>query len=135
MYACPESLDPKGATVIEKRMLQQQKAQWEGLPVTPHPMMDFRKVPSKKLMQRLDVLMFKDEGPLQEFSYQPEQLVVYMQQHAGKPAIPVVEKGSRVEKNQIIAEADGEISVPVHAPLSGSINRVTENEITIQRQS
>ena len=135
MYACPESLDPKGATVIEKRMLQQQKAQWEGLPVSPHPMMDFRKVPSKKLMQRLDVLMFKDEGPLQEFSYQPEQLVVYMQQHAGKPAVPVVEKGSQVQKNQIIAAAEGEISVPVHAPMSGYIDRVTKNEIIIQRRS
>jgi Na+-translocating ferredoxin:NAD+ oxidoreductase RnfC subunit len=134
MFACPESLDPKGATVIEKRILQQQGAKWEGLPVSPHPMMDFRKVPTKKLMQRLDVIMYKDEGPLQEFVFQPENLTVNLQQHAGKAARPAVEKGDRVEKYQIIADAPVEVSAPVHSPVSGTISEVNENNIVIQRQ-
>ena len=57
MYACPEGLDPKGATVIEKRLSREQHLQWSGRDITVHPMYDYRKVPTAKLKQRLD-----DEG-------------------------------------------------------------------------
>ncbi len=40
-YSCPEGLDPKGATVIEKQSALSCNARWEGLPVRPHPMIDY----------------------------------------------------------------------------------------------
>jgi electron transport complex protein RnfC len=42
-----------------------------------------------------------------------------MQQHVGGPARPVVLVGQTVRKGQLIAEAQGNISAPVHAPTSG----------------
>ncbi len=67
MYACPEGLDPKGAAVIEKRLAKEQQLKWNGSDIAVHPMFEYRKVPTQKLMQRLDVMMFRDEGPLEEY--------------------------------------------------------------------
>lgn len=133
LYACPESLDPKGATVIEKRILQETNKKWEGLPVSPHPMMEYRKVPTKKLMQRLDVFKYKDEGPLIEIDFRPDKVKIPLNQHIGAPAQVVVEEGARVEKYDLIAKAVGTISTNVHASIDGRVAEINENEIVIQR--
>ncbi len=54
----------------------------------------------------------------------PERLVVPVSQHIGAPARPVVKKGDRVLAGQVLAEAVGFVSVPVHAPTSGTVRRV-----------
>jgi Na+-translocating ferredoxin:NAD+ oxidoreductase RnfC subunit len=133
LYACPESLDPKGATVIEKRILREQNLSWEGLPVNAHPMLDYRKVPTKKLMQRLDVLMFKDEGPMAEMNFNPDIVRIALDQHIGNPALPVVASGDTVKKFDLIARADGKISSNIHASIDGDVIDINEHEIVIQR--
>ncbi len=50
-----------------------------------------------------------------------EDLVVPLNQHVGGTAIPLVQLGEYVMKGQKIAEADGLISCPVHAPSSGKV--------------
>lgn len=52
----------------------------------------------------------------------PEKLYVPLQQHIGAPAVTVVKKGDAVKKGQVIAVAQGNISAPVHAPTSGTVN-------------
>jgi len=51
----------------------------------------------------------------------PKQLVLPITQHVGSPATPVVGIGERVLKGQLIADADGAISAPVHASSSGKV--------------
>ena len=51
----------------------------------------------------------------------PAQLVLPITQHVGSPASPVVGIGERVLKGQLIADADGPISAPVHASSSGKV--------------
>ena len=51
----------------------------------------------------------------------PEYLVLPLNQHIGSPSKPVVNPGDSVLKGQVIAEAANDISVPLHAPTSGSI--------------
>lgn len=51
----------------------------------------------------------------------PSQLIVPLAMHVGEPAAPVVKIDERVLKGQLIAEADGIISAPVHAPSSGKV--------------
>jgi electron transport complex protein RnfC len=58
--------------------------------------------------------------PIQHLSA-PETLVVPLLQHAGLEAKPVVAKGDEVLKGQVIAEAHGAISAPVHSPVSGKV--------------
>ncbi|MDJ0709754.1 MAG: electron transport complex subunit RsxC [Woeseiaceae bacterium] len=51
----------------------------------------------------------------------PAQLILPIEQHVGEPAQPVVDIGDRVLKGQPVAEPDGEMGVPVHAPTSGTV--------------
>lgn len=51
----------------------------------------------------------------------PPQLVLPITQHVGDPSQPVVGIGERVLKGQLIAESDGTLGAPVHAPSSGEI--------------
>ncbi|MFP6849619.1 MAG: electron transport complex subunit RsxC [Pseudomonas sp.] len=52
----------------------------------------------------------------------PKRLTLPLNQHIGAPAEPVVAVGERVLKGQLIAAANGFVSVPVHAPTSGTIS-------------
>lgn len=52
----------------------------------------------------------------------PRRLVLPLSQHLGAPAEPCVAVGERVLKGQKIAEAQGTVSVPLHAPTSGTVS-------------
>ncbi len=54
----------------------------------------------------------------------PAQLVLPLHQHIGAPAVPVVSVGDHVLKGQLIATAEGFVSVPLHAPTSGKISAI-----------
>ena len=54
-------------------------------------------------------------------AFLPRYLVLPVQQHIGAPAMPIVNVGEHVLKNQCIAKADGHVSVPVHASSSGTV--------------
>ncbi len=54
----------------------------------------------------------------------PPHLVILMGQHAGKPAAPCVREGQQVRRGEKIAEAQGFISAPIHAPADGVIRSI-----------
>jgi len=56
----------------------------------------------------------------------PERVFMPLHQHVGGAARPVVLVGQKVRKGQLIAEAQGNISAPIHAPVSGTILAVGE---------
>lgn len=51
----------------------------------------------------------------------PDELIFPLSQHIGAPAAPIVAVGDKVLKGQMIAEAKGFVSVPVHASSSGEV--------------
>jgi len=55
----------------------------------------------------------------------PKQVIIPLVQHLGKPAKPIVKKGSEVKAGEIIAEQDGFISSPIHSPVSGKVSKIT----------
>ena len=59
----------------------------------------------------------------------PPELVIPLSQHIGAPAKPAVQVGDRVLKGQVIARARGFVSVPKHAPTSGTITAIEERLI------
>ena len=61
--------------------------------------------------------------PIKQFPFAPV-MIVPLQQHIGKPALAVVREGQEVERGQLIAEPDGFLSVAMHAPASGVIQRI-----------
>ena len=52
------------------------------------------------------------------------RMIVPLAQHIGKPARPIVKVGQEVERGQLIAEADGYMSVPHHAPATGLVEAI-----------
>lgn len=51
----------------------------------------------------------------------PERVFIPLSQHIGAPCKPVVDKGAKVRKGQVVGEAAGFVSVPVHASISGTV--------------
>ncbi len=56
----------------------------------------------------------------------PAKLYLPLQQHLGGAARPVVLVGQKVKKGSLIAEAQGAVSAPIHAPTSGTIVAVSD---------
>ena len=54
----------------------------------------------------------------------PDEIVLPLRQHAGKPAVPIVRPGDRVERGDTVAEADGWVSVPIHASAAGTVRSI-----------
>ncbi|MBR5224663.1 MAG: RnfABCDGE type electron transport complex subunit C [Clostridia bacterium] len=55
----------------------------------------------------------------------PARVTIPMAQHAGAPAAACVKVGQTVNMGQVIGEAQGYISAPVHASVSGKVVAVT----------
>ena len=133
MYSCPEGLDPRGATVIEKRLARTQGQSWPAAVMAVHPMFDYRKVPTQKLKQRLDVLQFRDEGPLSNIVFSPSKVQLPLSAHFGTPASPTVDVDQTVRRHQLIARASGKVSSNVHASIDGRVVAITKDEIHLER--
>ena len=57
----------------------------------------------------------------------PKTVEIPMSMHIGKPAIPTVKVGDLVKVGQKIGEADGYISSPVYASVSGKVTKITDH--------
>lgn len=61
--------------------------------------------------------------PIRRMPY-PDEVVIPLRQHTGKPARAIVRPGDRVERGDKVAEADGNLSVPMHASAAGRVRDV-----------
>jgi H+/Na+-translocating ferredoxin:NAD+ oxidoreductase subunit C len=52
------------------------------------------------------------------------KIIVPLAQHFGKPAKAIVRIGQEVVRGEVIAENDGFMSVPIHAPASGRVKEI-----------
>ncbi len=83
-------------------------------------------LPGKHFWRGVHVPENKDQTshlPIRRLPFAP-LLVVPLSQHTGAPAIPIVREGQEVVRGEPIAEAGGFVSVPMHAPATGSIERI-----------
>lgn len=51
----------------------------------------------------------------------PKTVYLFMSQHIGAPAKPIVKKGDIVKKGQLVGDAQGFVSANVHASVSGKV--------------
>lgn len=56
----------------------------------------------------------------------PDQVRILMSQHLGAPCAPCVKKGERVRTGQVVGKAQGFVSAPVHASVTGTVKEVGE---------
>jgi Na+-translocating ferredoxin:NAD+ oxidoreductase RnfC subunit len=63
-----------------------------------------------------------------------DRVILPLQQHLGAPATPLVDKGSRVRKGQLIADvAEGKMGAAIHASIDGVVREIS-HAITIDAQ-
>jgi len=55
----------------------------------------------------------------------PARVVIPLSQHIGAPAKAIVQAGDHVDIGQMIAEAGGFVSAPIHASVSGTVKEIT----------
>lgn len=61
--------------------------------------------------------------PIRRLPFAPV-LIVPLAQHTGAPAIAIVREGQEVVRGEPIAKAGGFVSVPMHAPATGRVDRI-----------
>ncbi|MEW5769884.1 MAG: electron transport complex subunit RsxC [Pseudomonadota bacterium] len=61
--------------------------------------------------------------PIRRLPFAP-RMTLPLAQHIGKPAVPIVSVGQEVVRGQLIARADGFLSVPLHAPVDGVVEAI-----------
>ncbi len=68
------------------------------------------------------------DKPIKE--YLPKGDLIYpLSQHIGAPAKPIVKKGDKVLAGQKIAEADGYVSAPIYATVSGTVKAIEPRRV------
>ncbi|MEP4534271.1 MAG: electron transport complex subunit RsxC [Cyclobacteriaceae bacterium] len=61
---------------------------------------------------------------IRQFPFAPV-IILPLSQHIGAPSKPVVKEGQEVARGQLLAEAGGYVSVPLHSPVSGTVRKIT----------
>ncbi len=80
----------------------------------------------KHLRRGLHVPEFKEATqhlPIRRLPFAP-MLIVPLSQHTGAPAVCIVHEGQEVVRGEPIATAGGFVSVPMHAPATGRVERI-----------
>ncbi len=63
--------------------------------------------------------------PIRQFPFAP-LIVLPVSQHLGAPSKIIVKEGQEVIRGQVLAEADGYMSVPLHSPVSGKVRKIAQ---------
>jgi Na+-translocating ferredoxin:NAD+ oxidoreductase RnfC subunit len=133
MFACPEDLDPKNVCVQAKPVARELGLTFQGSAndIEPHPMAEYRRIPTKRLILKLGLEDYPNVGPLVPLRNEPKRVVLPLKQHAGAPAIPVVKAGDRVKEGDLIATpTPNALGARIHASINGTV-RAVNGAITI----
>jgi Na+-translocating ferredoxin:NAD+ oxidoreductase RnfC subunit len=125
LVACPEALDPKNVCVEFKKEARKKGLLVERPFVGPHPLQASRRVPMKRLIRRLGLAGFVNEGPLVLEDVSTRRVVLPLKQHVGAPSLPVVRPGERVRVGDPVGRpADGALGAVIHASIEGTVRSV-----------
>lgn len=127
LYQCPMGLSPRRVNAMIKQELTKAgiKNKNNRTPQEVRPMREYRRVPSKRMLARLNLTAYDSPAPLSEELYKPEKVVLPLRQHIGAPAEARVQIGSRVERGDLIAVVpENALGANLHASISGTIEEV-----------
>ncbi len=140
LWACPEELDPRNICVTTKRDLKQQDAwlspeQLQELTLGPHPLKEYRSVPTKRLVRRLGLEKLTAISAVYHAgTIKTDKVKIPLDAHIGTAAIPVVAIGEKVSRGQMIARPAIGLSIAAHASIDGTVTDMDEHFITINKK-
>ncbi|MDR2768397.1 MAG: SLBB domain-containing protein [Treponema sp.] len=92
-----------------------------------------KKVPSARLLARLDLKRYDRDAPLVPFTEKVSRVRIPLKMHIGVPCKAVVENGAAVKKGALIAAAEG-LGAPIHASIDGVVSAVSAEFIEIKAE-
>ncbi|AKN30416.1 NADH dehydrogenase [Clostridium carboxidivorans P7] len=130
MYACPMRLSPKRINVYVKGMLRESGVKWQNTTntFTPNILRDYRKVPTGRLIARLQLDKYRKQRLQEGEGINPAEVKIPLRQGIGAGTIPVVNVGDTVEKGQLIGKVEeGKMGANVHASINGTISEISDS--------
>jgi Na+-translocating ferredoxin:NAD+ oxidoreductase RnfC subunit len=130
LFSCPEDLDPKNVCVQGKPAAREQGLKFKGDPadIETHPMKDYRRVSTKRLILKLGLDNYRNVGPLTKVDFYPKKVVLPLKQHTGAPAIATVKVGDKVKIGDLIGQpAEKVLGARIHASINGTVTTVNSS--------
>lgn len=134
IYACPMMLSPKRMNIYIKGLMREKGIRWsnKNTDFKPSTLRDFRKVPTHRLIGRLNLQKYYDQKLECGKPIIPNKVEIYLSQHIGSPSEPIVQVNDDVIKNQLIAtHREGKIGANIHASIDGIVTYVDDTKIVI----
>lgn len=133
LYACPMDLDPGKITSMVKSSLLGKGARTEKIiPYEVDDLRDSKKVPTKRLIARLELPDYNLPAPLNNNIFETDKVRILLKQHIGVKASSLVSVGDNVSKGTLIATCGDKLGANIHASINGSITEITNDYIEIQ---
>ena len=132
-YACPVGISPMRVNIALKDKLRKAGVKYDGGLGKADPMAENRLVPTSRMVTRLNLAAwYPPEAPLQQGVFPTARVQIPLKQHIGAPAQPLVKKGDKVRRGQLIGEMPGgALGANVHASIDGMVEEVSSCAITI----
>jgi len=137
LFACPNGLSPNRVNAMIKLELAKAGVKVDniGKTYTASPYAEYRRIPVKRLIKRLELMKYDVAAPLTHCEYKPDRVVIPLKQHVGAPAIAIVQEGMAIEEGAMIARIEDEkLGANIHASISGTVISVSNQSITIQAE-
>ncbi len=133
-YACPVGISPMRVNIALKAELRAKGVKYEGVISEENIMAKHRLLPSSRLVAKLGIKPWYAEAPLEDDTYDPEEVNIPLKQHTGAAAVPVVFTGDKVSQGQLIGEIpEGALGARVHASINGIVQKVSLHSIQIRK--
>jgi Na+-translocating ferredoxin:NAD+ oxidoreductase RnfC subunit len=83
-------------------------------------------------MKRLDIIKYDAKTPFVNTVPNINEVKIVLKQHVGTAAVPFVTNGDFVKEGDLIAEInEGQLGAKLHASISGTVSKVTNEFILI----
>ena len=134
LFACPMGISPKSTNTYLKGVFREKGVRYNGNKEIPseHEMRDYRKIPVNRLIARLNLGRYYNNKVADLQELKADKVKIFLSQHIGKPAVPLVKEGDRVIEGQRIAEVGREeFGANIHASINGVVTKVEKSYIEI----
>ncbi|MGD9567141.1 MAG: 4Fe-4S dicluster domain-containing protein [Sedimentibacter sp.] len=135
LYSCPSDLSPRIINAEIKKEFAKAgfKIDNRDKKYEASHMMDYRKIPVKRLIERLNLKKYDKDAPFEDIDYKFSKVTIRLRQHIGVPADVVVLEGQAVSEGDIIARiGENKLGANIHASISGVVTSINSNEIIIE---
>lgn len=133
MFSCPQGLSPRSLIADYKAGLRKAgvKPPADAAAAPVSTAREYRKAPEERLEARLGLYQYHRPAPIHHEAELTGKVKILLSQHIGAPAVPVVKKGEKVVKGQMVAKPADGLSVAIHASIDGTVTETADRFIVI----